>query len=95
MKKNRYRYLHLYFIFCRQIKNETSKFITRADVPSSNEEFVAELPPSASCKLSSGDPARLQPVSREGGRRAFPVGWDDVIVKYVKTVNPYCVFSCD
>ena len=94
-EKYRYRYLHLYFIFCCQIKNETSKFITRADVPSSTEEFVAELPPSASCKLSSGDLARLRPVSREGGRRAFPVGWDDVIVKYVKTVNPYCVFSCD
>ena len=94
-EKNRYRYLHLYFIFFCQIKNETSQFITRADGPSSTEEFVAEFPPSASCKLSSGDLARLQPVSREGGRRAFPVGWDDVIVKYVKTVNPYCVFSCD
>lgn len=73
-EKNRYRYLHHYFIFCCQIKNETSKFITRADVLSSTEEFVAELPPSASCKLSSGDLARLQPVSKEGGHRAFSVG---------------------
>jgi len=39
--------------------------------------------------------ARLTPVVREGGRRAMPADWDNVLLKYVKKTNPYCVFSCD
>ena len=77
------------------MNKETSNLIARADVPSSSEVFTAELPPSAKFSLSSADMSRLQPVTRERGRRAFPVGWDAIILKYVKNANPYCVFSCD
>ena len=74
---------------------ETARLLTRAEVPSTTDDFVAEVPKSASHLLSGRDIARLQPVARGGGRRALPAGWDAVILKYVKKTNPYCVFSCD
>ena len=69
--------------------------MTRSDVPSPSQDFLAELPQVVSHSLSNGDIVRLRPVERLGGRRALPAGWDNVILKYVKKSNPYCFFSCD
>lgn len=69
--------------------------MARSDVPSPSGDFCAELPPVACYCLSLADIARLRPVARDGGRRAMPVDWDNVVLKYVKETNPYCVFSCD
>ena len=69
--------------------------MARSDVPTPSGDFCAELPPVACYCLSLADIARLRPVARDGGRRAMPVDWDNVVLKYVKETNPYCVFSCD
>ncbi len=69
--------------------------MARSNVPSPTDDFRFELPPGASHSLAQGDLARLQPVTRQGGRRAMPADWDNVILKYVKQTNPFCVFSCD
>ena len=62
--------------------------MARSDVPTPSDDFCAELPPSAWYCLSLADIARLRPVAREGGRRAMPADWDDVVLKYVKETNP-------
>jgi len=69
--------------------------MARSDVPSPSGDFCAELPPGVWYCLSLADIARLTSVAREGGRRAMPADWDNVLLKYVKKTNPYCVFSCD
>lgn len=66
-----------------------------SDVPSPSGDFCTELPPVAFYCLSLADIARLKPVARDGGRRAMPADWDNLVLKYVKNTNPYCVFSCD
>ena len=50
-----------------QVQTETTRLLARADVPSPSDDFITEIPESASHTLSSGDIARLQPVTREKG----------------------------